>query len=76
MDHRGKQQELQALDEPNPNAIWEKLFKRRTTSSGPSATQVHYITHNEIHVNNTQEIADAFCECFAPALVSDNNPAT
>lgn len=76
MDHRKKKQELLALDQSSPYASLAESLKRRFIPSRFLATQVPHAIHNNVYINNLQEIAEASGDFVASVLENDNIAAT
>lgn len=76
LEHRKNNQELLALDHSNPKATLARWLKPRTTPVRSSATQVQYIIHNDVYVNNALDIAQTFGDFFPSTPMNDDNPAT
>lgn len=61
---------------------WPAHIQRNTnkitwTKNHPFQDPDHlYVIYDDIYINNQGEIAEAFCDLFASALVNDNNPNT
>lgn len=68
LDSINENREPLAQGQHSPNAALAKLLKRKITHSWSSDTQIPFVLHNNIYINNLQEIAFA--------LVNGNSPAT
>lgn len=66
-------QELRTLNQPNPQAVLEKLAKSGANHAIISVIPIHHLTNNNTHLDNPQEILEDFGRIFVSALTTNNN---